>query len=143
MTQNRPPLSVLHGRQAQPPVYKAGLLGLQQLSGHVPQQLYDLAMAVDHRLALVFAPRHALADQAHQPNDAENVVNVLVGDKNGAELPPVYPHPLQLPQQRVAPAAIHQEILPLLLQHKACVIARRNGGVPRAQHGELHLHPLL
>ena len=27
----------------------------------------------------------------------EDVVNVLVGDKNGAYLPPVYPRPLQLP----------------------------------------------
>ena len=141
--QNRPLLAVLHGHQMQAPVYELRLLGLQQLSGHVPQQRYDLAVAVEHRLALVFAPRHALADQAHQPENAEDVVNVLVGDENGAYLPPVYLRPLQLPQQGVAPAAVHQKILPLLLQHEAGVVARRNGGVPRAQHGELHLHPLL
>ena len=81
----------------QPPVYEAGLFGLQQLSGHVPQQRNDLAVAVEHRLALVLAPRHALTNQAHQPENAKDVVNVLVGDKNGAYLPPVYPRPLQLP----------------------------------------------
>ena len=128
--------AVLHGGQGQPLTDEAGLLFLQERAGHIRQQPDDLAMAIDHRVALVFSLGHALADETHHPEDAQNVVHMLVGDENGADLPPIYIRLLQPQQKGVSAAPVHQEIPPVLLQDKAGVIARRDHGVAGSQHGE-------
>ena len=61
-----------------------------------------------------------------------------MGDKNVAQVHPVITSMPDLPQNRIAAPAIHQEGLPALLQQKASIITLRHKRIARAQHRQLH-----
>ena len=95
-------------------------------------------MGVDGGLPFIGALGHILADQAHHPGDAEDVVDVLVGDENGAQVPPVDVGLLQAAQEGIASAAVHQQVLLAAAEDKAGVIASGDHGIARAQHDKFH-----
>ena len=79
-----------------------------------------------------------MADQAHHPGDAEDVVDVLVGDENGAQVPPVDVGLLQAAQEGIASASVHQQVLLAAAEDEAGVIAPGDHGTARAQHDKFH-----
>ena len=63
------------------------LLGQQHLR-HLMKDPDDLLVRIQPRLTLIFSARHVLADHALHPDDAEQVVDVLVGDDDVAHILP-------------------------------------------------------
>ena len=100
-------------------------------------------MGVDGRLALVGTFPHVLADHPHHPDDAQQVVDVLVGDKDGAHLPPVQPGVLELMQHGHSAAAIHHKMVIAIAQNKTGIVALRYQCIACAQHGQFHRLLLL
>ena len=60
-----------------------------------------------------------------------------MGDKNVVQVHPVIAGMPDLPQNRIAAPAIHQEGLSALLQQKASIITLRHKRIARAQHRQL------
>ena len=71
--------------------------------------------------------------QAHHPDDAQQVVDVLVGDKDGAHLPPVQPGVLELMQHGHSAAAIHHKVVIAIAQNKTGIVALRYQCIARTQ----------
>ncbi len=138
MAYKLPAFPVLHRHQVQALVQKAKMVFLEQAPGQGAQQVNDLTVGVDGGLPFIGALGHILADQAHHPGDAEDVVDVLVGDENGAQVPPVDVGLLQAAQEGIASAAVHQQVLLAAAEDKAGVIASGDHGIARAQHDKFH-----
>ena len=66
-------------------------------------------MTVNLRVAVVFALIHVLANHAHEPQDAREVVDVFVRQKNFAHVLPVEARVFEL-SQNCAAAAVNQKI---------------------------------
>ena len=60
----------------------------QQHFRHLVKDPDDLLVRIQPRLTLIFSARHVLADHALHPDDAEQVVDVLVGDDDVAHILP-------------------------------------------------------
>ena len=66
----------------EPAFPKVALLFLKQIVRHLQKQVNNLVVAVNIKLAAVKTLVHVLTNHSYKPYDPQNVVDVLVGDKN-------------------------------------------------------------
>ena len=131
-------LSVVYLYQMEPLVNKVCLLLLQKLARDVPQQIEDLPVGVYICVSLINSAFHELADHAHHPHNAQNVVDVFVGYKDMVNIHPVISCVLDLVQDIVPASAVCQEQLPVVFQHKTGVVALCYQSISCAQHCQFH-----
>ena len=143
LSQKRQALAVFHRYQPQPAAQKTDLFFAQQRPRQRAQKARDFPVGIDDRFSLVLAPGHALQNHPDQPQNAGDVVQVLVGHEDGADVLPAHPGGLQLAENAVAAARVHQKVIRTLGEQKAGVVALGHGGVAGAENGQFHGSALL
>ena len=94
-------------------------------------------VAPDVELALIFAVQHQGGDLADHPHHAQNVVGVGVGHNQIVDGCRVDARLLQLHQNAVAAARVHQQHVVALMQGETGVVAAQGHGVAGAQNSDL------
>ena len=103
---------------------------------------HQAVMAVNGKGSLVGSLFHLRSDHAYHPHNAENVVCVLMSDKNMMNLCERNLHLIQDAENTVSAAGVHHKKfclsrLCLRLDGKACIIAMSDSSVSCAEHIQL------
>ena len=101
----------------------------EQKLGRRAQDVDDLGVRIDVDLALRRTRRPLVGKLPEQPKDAGDMIRVPVSDKDIPYLIGPDACALQLAQKAVAASAVHKEMLSVLTEDKAGVIAPTHGGM--------------
>ena len=120
------------------------MLLLQGDLGHDPDGLDDAFVAPDVQLSLIFAGHHQIADLAHHPDNAQQMVAMGVGHDQMTDGSVRHVCLCQLGENAVAAAGIHKDVIVAALQGEAGVVTLGHHGVAGAKNDQFfHIEPLL
>ena len=91
-------------------------------------------MSVDCRLAIISSPVHILKDHSHHPYNSQQMIDMLMGNKNIPHLFPVKPGRLQLMQDHTSASTINHKMVFLITDDKTRIIALRDCGISRSKN---------
>ena len=131
-------LAVDHGDELQAVTDESRLLGHQQLVRQPAEERDHLVVRVDVCLTLVNPLVHGLAYHPHHPDDAQQVVDVLVRHEDLPHAHPIKARRPQLAEHAIPAAAIDHEQSATVIDHEAGVVALRRKRVSRAEHRDVH-----
>ena len=120
-------------------IQKSCFFFLQQVLCHALKKTNHFLVGIDHGVLFVLAAADILTDHADHPDDAHDVIQMFMGDKNSPDLFPVDPGVLQLMQDAVSASAVHQEIVIFFAEYKTGIIALGHCRVSRSKYGKFHL----
>ena len=75
-------VAVFDGNQMELVVEVAAVLGREEGRRHRAQEADDFVVTVNHSLTVIGAAPPGLTHHAHEPDDAQEVIDVLVRDKD-------------------------------------------------------------
>ena len=138
-----PGFPVFHGDEMEPGIQELQVPRVQQQPGGGTEQGDHLIVAVDPGFSHIGAPFHGLHNHPDHPEDPQHMVHMPVGDENILDFLPGQPGPLQLAQDPVAPAPVHQQVAFILAQHIAGVVAPGGDGMACTQKQNFHTIGIL
>lgn len=121
---------VVDGNEVETLANEMGFLRLEQLLGQVLEKHNDFIVAVNAGFTGILATFHILADHAHHPDDAQEVIDMAVRDDDVAHSHPVVAGSAELAQDAVAATTVDEDaVVRIILQDKACIIALRDQSI--------------
>ena len=128
--------SVLDGNEADAGSYRRKLLFAQRELADGPQFFRKTRMAVYAQNVVAFFLQKERRDHAHQPDDAERVVDVLMGDEDVRQIEKGYARLVQLNENAVTAPAVHQQTSFRPLKHEAGVVVMQRMGCSGTENDE-------
>ena len=94
-------------------------------------------MGIDERFALVFNLIHELTYHKDSPHDAQEVIDVIVRDKDASHIHPVVTCVFYLRQYGFS-AAVNHDLLSVIVQNETGVVALRYKCIACSEHCKFH-----
>ena len=129
-------LSVFDGNEADAGSYRSKLLFAQRELADGPKFFRQARMTVYAQNVVALFLQKERRDHAHQPDDAERVIDVLMGDEDVRQIEKGYARLVQLNENAVAAPAVHQQTSFRTLKHEAGVVVMQRIGRSRTENDE-------
>ena len=139
MPEDFPLLPVSHGHKKHAGTYVPRLLFADQHHDDGADDIKEFLVGADRKRAPVGASVDVLADGADHPDDAHDVIHMLVRHINGMDFIHGDTRLFKLDENAVAAAGVHEQAFPVSAEQKTRIVAAGHHGVAGAEHKKFHL----
>ena len=124
-------------------IYIFHLLRRKNFTCHLFQNTDYFFVSVNCSFSFVFSSIHILKNHTHHPDNSKKMIDMLMCHENISHIHPVNSRCFQLMKNRISATTVYHKMTVVITDHKACVIALRNGCISCSKYCKLHFFLLF